>query len=153
MKNSKKAPAYQPKTDFIRVATATPEVAIGDVATNLLAIKDLYDKAVDAHVALVVFPELSLTGYTIQDLVGQPTLLRNARNALIDLAQYSAGKNTALIVGLPFVVGNAIYNSAAFINDGAIRGVVPKQNLPTYNEFYEKRWYQAWQNKQNTDKR
>ncbi|HEY8885934.1 MAG TPA: NAD(+) synthase [Candidatus Microsaccharimonas sp.] len=140
---------YQPKTDFIRVATATPEVAIGDVSTNLLHIKELYDTAVKSDVALVVFPELSLTGYTIQDLVAQPKLLQNARNGLVALADYTEGTHTAVIVGLPLAVGNAIYNTAAIVSEGKIRGIVPKQNLPTYNEFYEKRWYQTWNDQPN----
>ena len=154
MKNSEKPfenVQYQPKTDFIRVATATPEVAIGDVATNLLHIKELYDQAVESNTALVVFPELSLTGYTIQDLVAQPRLLKNAQTALVELAAHTAEQNTATIVGLPFVVGNAVYNTAALVADGKIKGIVPKQNLPTYNEFYEKRWYQTWDDQPNLD--
>lgn len=151
MKTPENTVDYQPKTDFIRVATATPEVAIGDVSTNLLAIKDLYDQAVSADVSLVLFPELSLTGYTIQDLVAQPRLLQNAKTALAEIAAYTNEKNTAAIVGLPFVVGNAIYNTAAVVSEGKIRGIVPKQNLPTYNEFYEKRWYQTWDNQPNLD--
>ena len=142
---------YQPKSDFIRVATATPEVAIGDVPTNLLHIKELYDQAVKSDVSLVVFPELSLTGYTIQDLVAQTSLLQNAESGLAQLADYTADKNTAAIVGLPFIVGNAIYNTAALVAKGKIQGIVPKQNLPTYNEFYEKRWYQTWDEQPNID--
>jgi len=149
MKTPETIATYQPKTDYVRVATATPEVAIGDVSTNLLHIKELYDQGVNKDVSLVVFPELSLTGYTIQDLVAQPSLLRNAKNGLINLAHYTEGKNTAAIVGLPYVVGNAIYNTAAVVANGKIRGIVPKQNLPTYNEFYEKRWYQAWDEQPN----
>lgn len=149
MKNLENSLEYQPKTDFMRVATATPEVAIGDVLTNLQHIKTLYDQAVTNETALVVFPELSLTGYTIQDLVAQPKLLQQARSGLSDLAVYTKDKNTAAIVGLPFVVGNAIYNTAAVVSDGKIRGIVPKQNLPTYNEFYEKRWYQTWDDTPN----
>ena len=141
---------FSPKEHFLRVATATPEVAVADVATNLLAIKELYTQAVAKDVSLVVFPELSLTGYTIQDLVAQPMLLQAARTALIDLATFTKDKNTAVIVGLPMNVGNALYNCAALLSEGSIRGIVPKQNLPTYNEFYEKRWYQTWDNKPNT---
>ncbi len=135
---------YEPKQDFIRVATASPEVSVGDVATNLERINDLYAKAVENDVSLVVFPELSLTGYTIQDLVGQPALLRSAQNALETFAATTKGTDTAAVVGLPLSVKNAIYNCAAIVANGTIHGIVPKQNLPTYNEFYEKRWYQAW---------
>lgn len=141
---------YAPNQDFLRVATATPEVSIGDVPTNVTAIKDLYRRAVEAQSSLVVFPELSITGYTIQDLVAQPTLLKAAQQGLVELAEATAKQNTALVVGLPLKVGNAMYNCAAVISEGTIRGIVPKQNLPTYNEFYEKRWYQTWDDKPNT---
>jgi len=150
MKSPKITPVYQPSNNYLRVATATPEVSIGDVATNLSRIKKLYSQAVATQAALVVFPELSLTGYTIQDLVAQPKLLAQARAGLVTLARYTAGKNTAAIVGLPLVVGNAIYNTAAVVSEGKIDGIVPKQNLPTYNEFYEKRWYQTWDDRPNT---
>jgi len=150
MKNISETTPYTPKQDFLRVATATPEVSIGDVPTNVAAIKKLYNKAVEAQSTLVVFPELSITGYTIQDLVAQPSLLKAARDGLREIAEATAGQNTAAVVGLPFKVGNAIYNCAAVVSEGAIRGIVPKQNLPTYNEFYEKRWYQTWDNKPNT---
>jgi len=141
---------YAPKQDFLRVATATPEVSIGDVPTNVEAITKLYKGAVEAQSSLVVFPELSITGYTIQDLVAQPSLLKAAKQGLVELAQTTSGQNTVAVVGLPLKVGNAIYNCAAVISDGAIRGIIPKQNLPTYNEFYEKRWYQTWDDRANT---
>ena len=150
MKNISETTPYAPKQDFLRVATATPEVSIGDVPTNVEAIIKLYNEATEAQSSLVVFPELSITGYTIQDLVAQPSLLKAARDGLREIAEATAGQNTAAVVGLPFKVGNAIYNCAAIVSEGAIRGIVPKQNLPTYNEFYEKRWYQTWDNKPNT---
>jgi NAD+ synthase (glutamine-hydrolysing) len=150
MKNTSETATYAPKQDFLRVATATPEVSIGDVPTNVEVIKKLYNEAVEAQSSLVVFPELSITGYTIQDLVAQPSLLKAARDGLSEIAETTANQNTAAVVGLPFKVGNAIYNCAAVVSEGVIRGIVPKQNLPTYNEFYEKRWYQTWDNQPNT---
>jgi NAD+ synthase (glutamine-hydrolysing) len=150
MKNTSETATYTPKQDFIRVATATPEVSIGDIPTNVEAIKKLYNDAVEAQSSLVVFPELSITGYTIQDLVAQPSLLKAARDGLSEIAVATTGQNTAAVVGLPFKVGNAIYNCAAVVSEGVIRGIIPKQNLPTYNEFYEKRWYQTWDNQPNT---
>ncbi len=135
---------YAPRTDYIRVATASPEVAIGDVKTNLQRTVELYNNAVAESVSLVVFPELGLTGYSIQDLVGQPALLKAAKDGLLAFSEATKDTQTAAIVGLPLSVNNAIYNCAAVIANGTIQGIVPKQNLPTYNEFYEKRWYQAW---------
>ncbi len=142
--------SYQPNEDFIRVAAAVPEVAVGDVAINVERIAELYAKAADDKASLVVFPELSLTGYSIQDLVQRRDLLKSATDGLAVLADYTNNHNAAMVVGLPIAVGNAIYNTAALVADGEIKGIVPKQNLPTYNEFYEKRWFQAWDDRPNT---
>ena len=144
MKDVEKAPTYRPADDYLRVATATPEVAVGDIPTNLAHHIDLYDAASANDTSLVVFPELSLTGYTLQDLVAHPSILRGATQALQLFAEHTKGKNTAAVVGLPFQEGNALYNCAAVVSEGEVRGIVPKQHLPTYNEFYEKRWYQTW---------
>lgn len=141
---------YQFTQDFVRVATATPEVAVADIATNTSRITTLYTQAIDAQAALVVFPELSITGYSIQDLVLSPHLLNDAKESLISLSTLTKNTSTALIVGLPFTVHNALYNCAALLADGEIKGIVPKQHLPTYNEFYEKRWYHAWEGENTT---
>jgi NAD+ synthase (glutamine-hydrolysing) len=142
---------YEPRHDYMRVAVASPEVEIADVKTNLARITSLYHEAADQHTSLVVFPELSLTGYSIQDLSHNPGLLKAARSSLLELANETSSRQTAAIVGLPLKVNNGIYNCAAVIAKGTIQGIVPKQNLPTYNEFYEKRWYQAWDgDKDNT---
>lgn len=136
--------AYKPNDDYLRVASASPEVAIADIATNLTRINELYERAVQENTALVVFPEMSLTGYSLQDLVGQPHLLSQAKEALALFTEITKDTDTAAIIGLPISLHNAIYNCAAVIAKGDIIGIVPKQHLPTYNEFYEKRWYQAW---------
>ena len=143
-------PEYQPRTDYLRVAVATPEVFVADVAANCQAITALYLQAEQQSVSLTVFPELSLTGYSIGDLVQHTTLLSQARQALSELAVLTNAHNGAMVVGLPFVVHNAIYNVAALLADGDIKGLVPKENLPTYKEFYEKRWYQSWGDQPNT---
>lgn len=142
---------YQPDQSYMRVAAARPEVSVANVGTNISAITQLYQEASKQHAALVTFPELSLTGYTVGDLVRQSSLLAQARVGLTQLAEVTEGSATAMVVGLPLQVGNALYNCAAVIADGNIKGIVPKQNLPTYGEFYEKRWYQAWQHEENTE--
>lgn len=149
MNNHKTTKLYIPSQDFFRVATAAPNVAIADIPTNISRINKLYRQAITQKVCLIVFPELSITGYSIQDLVQQTSLLKTAKDGLIELAKTTKNKNTAMIIGLPLVVGNGIYNCAAFLADGQIKGIVPKQHLPTYGEFYEKRWYQAWNKKTN----
>lgn len=142
--------SYSPSADFVRVAAATPEVSVGDVTTNIERVASLYDEAALQDTSLVVFPELSLTGYSIGDLVQSPGLLAEARHGLAVLAEATRDRNSAMVVGLPLAVGNAIYNCAALLADGEIQGIVPKQHLPTYKEFYEKRWYQTWDDRNNT---
>ena len=141
---------YEPHEDMIRVATARPEVAIGDVQTNTNRIAELLHSAADQNASLVVFPEMTLTGYSIQDYVHHPELLADAKAGLAYVASQTATNNTAAAVGLPITVGNGLYNCAALVADGEIKGIVPKQNLPTYNEFYEKRWFQTWDDRENT---
>ncbi|MEO5949055.1 MAG: NAD(+) synthase [Candidatus Saccharimonas sp.] len=150
MKHSSITPlAYQPSQDHLRVAAATPEVHVAVVSKNIETITSLYLEAASQDVSLITFPELCITGYSIGDLVQHSTLLDQARAGLIELARLTSGVNTAMVVGLPFAVGNAIYNTAALLADGEIKGIVPKQHLPTYKEFYEKRWYQSWDNRPN----
>jgi len=135
---------YELSRSYIRIASARPKVRLGDIEENQARILALYDKAVSQGASLVVFPELSLTGYTIGDLVQNQRLLRQAEEALIECALSTKGKNCAMIVGLPFRARDGIYNCAALLCEGEVRGIVPKSNLPTYNEFYENRWYSTW---------
>lgn len=135
---------YQPHQSYIRVATACPEVTISDTRTNTAQISELYNQASEADVSLLVFPELSITGYTIGDLVNQNTLLEQAKESVIELAKQTADKNTAMIVGFPLQVQNGLYNCAALLADGQIKGIVPKQNHPSYGEFYDSRWFKTW---------
>lgn len=145
-----KKPAYNFANDYIRVATATPLVHIANPQQNLTSLLELYEQAVRQNVALLTFPELSLTGYSIQDLVRQGSLLRDALSALDQFRLATANKPTVAIVGLPIMMGNGLYNCAAIVGNGKIFGIVPKTNLPTYGEFYEKRWFQSWNRQENT---
>lgn len=140
---------FLPATSYLRATTASPRVSIGDVMTNAEQITALYHQAVIAQASLVVFPELSLTGYTLGDLVQSLELLDRAKAHLLQLAAATHEQPTAMVIGLPLRLGNSLYNCAAFLADGVIKGIVPKQNLPTYKEFYEKRWYQSWGDKDN----
>lgn len=135
---------FNPQEQYLRAATACPEVYVGDVDANVAAITELYQDAQQNQTALVVFPELSITGYSLGDLVQQPVLLDRAKQGLLQLAEQTTDSETAMIVGLPLAVNNALYNCAAVLSKGEIRGIVPKTNLPNYKEFYEKRWYQSW---------
>lgn len=135
---------YQPRDSYLRVATACPEVSVADVPTNVQRITDIYNQGVDQDVSLVTFPELSITGYTLGDLVMQTPLLEQAKTGLIELSEITADKPTAIVVGLPLQVNNRLYNCAAVLSHGQIQGIVPKTFRPNYNEFYEQRWFDTW---------
>jgi NAD+ synthase (glutamine-hydrolysing) len=92
---------------------------------------------------IVVFPELCVTGYTCADLFGQTRLLEAGRAAAERIARATEGRAQMVVVGLPLAVGNSRYNTAVVIGDGRILGIVPKQFLPNYKEFYERRWFHA----------
>lgn len=144
------ASAWDVRDAYIRVASACPTVRVADVAANVAQVGTWYTAAVDAGAAVVVFPELCITGYSLGDLVQHATLLHQARAGLMALAQVTVSQATAMVVGLPLALGNAIYNVAAVLAAGRIIGIVPKQHLPTYGEFYEKRWYQVWSSANTT---
>lgn len=131
--------------NIFRVASAAPRVHIGNVQKNYEEIKKVYKKyAEDAD--LVVFPELSLTGYTCGDLFLNRRLIDNAREYLIKLARLTEDYEevgAALVVGLPLEYRGELFNCAAFLHNGEIVAIVPKTYLPNYGEFYEKRWFSA----------
>lgn len=127
--------------NFVRVAAATPKVRVADPATNIAETLALA-KACDAEgAALVVFPELGLSGYAIDDLLFQDALLDRVEAGLGELAAASAGLGAMLIVGAPVRHGDRLYNCAVAIKGGTILGVTPKVFLPNYREFYEKRHF------------
>ncbi len=126
---------------FIRVAAASPKVRVADVDFNVSETVKLAKKASANDTAVVVFPELGLTGYTCGDLFNQNALLDKAIDGLYDIAEQTKDINTVVIVGLPVQVGGKLYNCAAVIYQGEILGIVPKQNVPNYSEFYELRHF------------
>lgn len=128
---------------FARVAGGVPVVSIADPAANAAATVDLMRRAGDDGAALVVFPELGLSGYSIDDLVQQDAVLDASLAALSTVRDASRGLTPVVVVGLPLVVGDGLYNCAAVLRDGALLGIVPKSYLPNYREFYEQRYFSA----------
>ncbi len=126
---------------FIRVAAAVPVVALADPDKNAERICALIDKADRKEVSLLAFPELCVTGYTCADLFGQNLLLDAAEEAVATIVEHSRDKDIAIVVGAPVRLDNHLYNCAIIIYDGLIEGIVPKVYLPSYNEFYESRWF------------
>lgn len=130
------------KYGFVRVAAATPKLKVADCDYNVSQIKDVINTAVNKKVQLLCFPELSITGYTCGDLFFQTVLQRKAMESLMDLAEFLIDKpSIIIIVGLPLVHQDKLYNVAAVISSEGILGFVPKQETPNYDEFYEKRWF------------
>ena len=126
---------------FVRVATAVPKVKLADPAANARSVLALAREAHEAGVAVIVFPELGLTGYTIDDLLQQEVLLDAAEAAIATLAVESKALAPLIVVGAPLRDGGRLYNTAVAIQGGRVLGVVPKSFLPNYREFYERRWF------------
>lgn len=129
------------KYGFVRAGAYTPEIKVADVDFNVSAIKTGIDSANEKGVELLVFPELSITGYTSGDLFYSDVLLKNAKCGLKQIAKFTENKKMLVIVGLPLKKDGLIYNVAAAICGGEILGIVPKTYIPNYNEFYEKRYF------------
>ena len=126
---------------IVKIACITPDVRVGDANFNA---NDIISRAVDASnsgVKIAIFPELCLTGYTCGDLFFQATLRNAALNALNKIRTETAKLDLVCIVGLPICNYGKMYNAAAVLYHGEVLGVVPKKNLPNYNEFMEKRLF------------
>ncbi|MEG9429803.1 MAG: NAD(+) synthase [Christensenellaceae bacterium] len=132
------------KYGFIKTAAITPEIKVADTEFNAEQIIGLIEKAEKAGAELVVFPELSVTGYTCGDLFYSDVLLSGALKALRKIADGTKNKKMLVFVGLPVKINGLIYNVAAAVNQGEVLCLIPKTRLPNYNEFYEKRWFAAW---------
>lgn len=126
---------------FVRVATATPVTRTADVACNTQGVLAEAHKAHDANVDLVVFPELTLSSYAIDDLILQHAVIERVEAAIAEVVAASADLSPVLVVGAPLKRGDNLYNCAVVIAHGQILGVVPKSFLPNYREFYEKRYF------------
>ncbi len=129
------------KDGFLKVGAATPRIRVADCAYNTARVEELIAAAAEQGVSLCVFPELVLTGYTCGDLFLQEALLQAAEEGLTRILQCSARFAVVFAVGLPVRADNALYNCAAVCYKGKILGLVPKQNVPNYGEFYEARHF------------
>jgi NAD+ synthase (glutamine-hydrolysing) len=124
---------------FVRVAACTHHSAIGDPSANAASVLRLARQCHDDGVALAVFPELTLSGYSIEDILLQDVLLDSVEDAVLDVVNASSDLLPVLVVGAPLRYRHRIYNAAVVIHRGVVLGVAPKSYLPTYREFYERR--------------
>lgn len=126
---------------FARVAACTVPVTVADPQANAAAILAEARACHDDGVAVALFPELCVSGYAIDDLHLQDTLLEAVVDALDEIVAASAGLLPMLVVGAPLEVGGRLLNCAVVVHDGRVLGVAPKSYLPVYREFYERRWF------------
>lgn len=136
---------------YVTVAAAVPSVKVCDTEFNIKQIEDFIAQAEGKGVEIIVFPELSVTGYSCQDLFGQQMLVEQAEVSIIQLLDFTRKLDVISIVGAPVCIGNSLYNCAIVIQHGSILGIVPKTHLPNYGEFYEKRWFASSTNLESTE--
>jgi NAD+ synthase (glutamine-hydrolysing) len=126
---------------MVRVAAATPRASVGDTDANLDAAVGMAREADARGVDCVVFPELNLTSYALDDLHLQSAQQRASDAAVVAFAERTAAWAPLLLVGAALVRNGRLYNCAVAVHRGRILGVVPKSFLPNYREYYEKRWF------------
>ncbi len=124
---------------YVRVSAVSSTVVVADPRANARAILEARRSLMDSDI--VVFPELSISGYTCGDLFQQSALLEGCIGALRELIIDSAKDHQLWFVGLPLRIDGRLFNVAAAIHHGRLLGLIPKQYLPTYQEFYEARWF------------
>ena len=125
---------------FIKVAAATPSIKVADCAYNADRILSLVKEAHEEGVHLLVLPELCITGYTCGDLFFQQALIESARECAIKVAS-RVPRNMVVVFGAPLELRGKLHNCAIVACAGKVLGIVPKINIPNYQEFYEQRWF------------
>ena len=132
---------YKMKDGFIKVAAATPKIKVADPAYNTEEILKIIDETEKNGASILVFSELTISGYTCGDLFLQQPLLTERKNQLLRIVKATENKSMLVVVGCPIVIKQKLYNCAVVISDGSILGIVPKTHLPNYSEFYELRHF------------
>lgn len=132
---------YKMKDGFIKAAAATPKIKVADPAYNTEEILKIIDETEKNGASILVFSELTISGYTCGDLFLQQPLLTECKNQLLRIVKATENKSMLVVVGCPIVIKQKLYNCAVVISDGSILGIVPKTHLPNYSEFYELRHF------------
>ncbi|MBI0539576.1 hypothetical protein D9599_29150 [Roseomonas sp. KE2513] len=125
----------------VRVAACTTPVYLADPAANADTLLEVAHTCAERSVSLVAFPELALTGYSIDDLFLQDVVLDAAETAVERVVEASAHLPSVMVLGVPLRRAGRVYNTAVIIHRGKLLGVVPKVHLPNYREFYERRYF------------
>ena len=129
------------KHGFFKLGAAVPPVHVAAPKKNAAEICRLIDRAYEENVHVLVFPELSVTGYTCEDLFLSDALLDLAEDALFSVVEHTKGKKMLVFAGCPLRASDRLYNCAVAISDGEILGITPKTAIPNYGEFYEARHF------------
>lgn len=139
------------KYGFVRVAACSPKIVVADCVKNAEAIVCSIKNAADNGVEILVFPELSISGYTCGDLFLQETLLQGTLAGLKMVCEAAFGIKMLIFVGAALRCAGKLYNCAVAVYNGDILGVIPKTNIPNYSEFYEKRYFCSEAEKQEIE--
>lgn len=126
---------------FARVAACTADVWVADPSRNADSIITVSRRCSEQGVAVALFPELALSGYAIDDLLGQDALLDSVHDSLARIIEASVDLLPVIVVGAPLRHRARLFNTAVVIHRGVVLGVVPKLHLPNYREFYERRQF------------
>ena len=128
---------------FRRVAAVAPSVNVADVDLNTSNIIDAASEASSMGADYILFPELSISGYTCGDLFYQAALIEKCNQSLNKITVFSKTIHSVIFVGLPIQHSGLLYNCAAVISEGSILGLIPKKYLPNRGEYYEQRWFSS----------
>lgn len=131
------------KHGFVKAAAVTPDIKVADPIYNRERICEGIEEALRQGAKIIVFPELCISGYTCSDLFLQERLLNACREQLVKIAEYTAGKDALVFVGLPIEKEGKLYNAAAALHDGKVLAFIPKACIPSYGEFYETRHFMS----------
>lgn len=134
---------------FIRAAAAVPKTAVANLEKNTQTIFELIEQASAQDVQVIAFPELSLTSYSLGDLLRQPAIIEGAQTMLARLLKKTADFDIFCVIGMPVLQNGRLYNCAAAFHKGRILGVIPKSHIPNYSEFYEQRWFSSGEGIEN----
>ena len=129
------------KNGFIKVAAVTPDLRVADCSYNANEIISITNELTEKGVSLIVFPELSITGYTCGDLFLTKTLPQKALDALELILDKTSGSDAVTVVGLPYLFGGKLYNCAAVCHAGKLLALVPKTTVADHGSFCESRWF------------
>ncbi len=129
------------KLEMIRVAAGTPAIKVANPLHNKEEILKLMSDADSKDAGILLLPELTITGYTAADLFHQELLYEKQLEALSDIVKASANTVLVTVLGFYLRIENNFYNCAAFIQNGTVKGIVPKMIMPNSYEFNEARWF------------